>query len=66
VAIVDVPRIQPEEDWAVFLLSRHGILVQPGFFYDFDREAFLVLSLLPHPSEFDEAAARFAAAMRTH
>ena len=27
-----------------------GVLVHPGFFFDFPREAFLVLSLLPAPA----------------
>ena len=29
------------------LLERHDVLVHPGYFFDFPREAYLVLSLLP-------------------
>jgi alanine-synthesizing transaminase len=57
-ATVQVPRIRPEEDWALGLLARHRVLVQPGFFYDFPAEAFLIISLLPPPELFDEGARR--------
>src|SRR5205823_3334281 len=32
---LQVPRIKSEEEWALDLLERAGVLVQPGFFYDF-------------------------------
>jgi len=34
------------------------VLVQPGFFYDFETEAFLVLSLLTEPEIFREGVRR--------
>ena len=34
------------------LLSEDGVLVQPGFFFDFEREAFLVISLLTPERRF--------------
>jgi aspartate/methionine/tyrosine aminotransferase len=40
------------------LLERDGVLVHPGFFFDFPREAFLVISLLPEPATFTEAITR--------
>jgi hypothetical protein len=40
------------------LLSRSQVLAQPGFFYDFESEAFLVISLLPEPAVFQEALGR--------
>ncbi len=49
-ATVQVPRTHTEEEWALLLLAEQNTLVQPGFFYDFGQEAFLVLSLLaPEP-----------------
>jgi alanine-synthesizing transaminase len=45
-AVLEVPRIRTEEEWALHLLTGCDVLVQPGFFYDFEAEAFLVLSLL--------------------
>jgi hypothetical protein len=34
------------------------VLVHPGYFFDFPREAFLIVSLLPPPDEFADAIAR--------
>jgi len=53
-ASVEVPRIRTEEEWALRLLAENDVLVQPGFFYDFEAEAFLVLSLLTPPATFAE------------
>ena len=53
-----MPRTKTEEEWAVELLARRGVLVQPGFFYDFESEAFLVVSLLTPADVFREGIAR--------
>jgi len=45
-ATLQVTRIRRYEEWALELLAGDNLLVQPGFFYDFESEAFLVLSLL--------------------
>lgn len=45
-ATLRVPRTKNEEEWCLDLLEHHDVLVQPGFFYDFESEAYLVLSLL--------------------
>jgi alanine-synthesizing transaminase len=52
--VVKVPRVRTEEEWTLELLEREDVLVQPGFFYDFDSEAFLVVSLLTPPAIFRE------------
>lgn len=57
-AILQVPRIRSEEEWVIQLLDRENVLVQPGFFYDFEAEAYLVLSLLTPPAMFDEGVVR--------
>jgi alanine-synthesizing transaminase len=57
-AILEVPRIRTEEEWALGLLAESDVLVQPGFFYDFETEAFLVLSLLTPPAIFAEGLRR--------
>jgi len=56
--VVQVPRVRSEEEWAMELLTRRNLLVQPGFFYDFESEAFLVLSLLTPPELFREGLDR--------
>jgi alanine-synthesizing transaminase len=57
-AILRVPCTHTEEEWCLELLEREGVLVQPGFFYDFESEEFLVLSLLTEPEIFREGARR--------
>ncbi len=60
-AILQAPRTKSEEDWCLELLDRDSVLVQPGFFYDFESEAFLVLSLLTEPEKFREGVRRLLA-----
>lgn len=60
-AILRVPRTRTEEEWCLELLEKHNVLVQPGFFYDFETEAFLVLSLLTRPEIFREGLGRLLA-----
>ncbi len=57
-AILQVPRTKSEEEWAIELLDRRDVLVQPGFYFDFESEAFLVLSLLTEPAVFQEGLRR--------
>jgi aspartate/methionine/tyrosine aminotransferase len=51
-AVLRVPATIPEEDLVLRLLESRGVLVHPGYFFDFPGEAFLVLSLLPAPEVF--------------
>jgi hypothetical protein len=55
---VQAPRIRSEEEWTLELLACENVLVQPGFFYDFPSEAYLVVSLLTAPEIFREGMAR--------
>jgi alanine-synthesizing transaminase len=57
-AVLRVPARTSEEDLVLELLERDGVIVHPGFFFDFPHEAFLVLSLLPEPPIFDAGVAR--------
>ena len=57
-ATVQVPRIRTEEEWALQLLDRCDVLVQPGYFYDFDQDGLLVLSLLTPTENFSEGVRR--------
>ena len=54
-AIVQIPAVRSEETIVLDLLEHAGVLVHPGYFFDFEREAFLVLSLLPEPDVFASA-----------
>jgi alanine-synthesizing transaminase len=56
-AIVRVPSIGSEEDLVVDLVGQ-GVLVHPGYFFDFPNESYLVVSLLPAEDEFAEGVSR--------
>ncbi|MFT3927225.1 MAG: pyridoxal phosphate-dependent aminotransferase [Myxococcales bacterium] len=56
--IVRVPALHTDEEWAISLLEREGVLVQPGFFYDLTRGTHLVLSLITEDAHFSEGVAR--------
>jgi aspartate/methionine/tyrosine aminotransferase len=60
-AIVRVPATRGEEDLAVALVEEDGVLVHPGYFFDFDREAYIVISLIVPPDVFEAGIARIAA-----
>lgn len=60
-ATVRLPRLCSEQEWVETLLRDDDLLCHPGYFFDFAQEAFLILSLLAHPAELDEGAARLLA-----
>jgi aspartate/methionine/tyrosine aminotransferase len=57
-ATLELPRQFTEEEWVMTLLEKDDVLAHPGYFFDFRREAFLVLSLLPRAEIFREAVSR--------
>jgi len=62
-AVIRVPRVMSDEDLAIALLDR-GVVVQPGYFFDFP-EGYLVVSLLPPEDVFEEGVKRIASALDT-
>jgi len=56
--VLQMPATESEEALVLRLLEREHVLVHPGYFFDFSREAFLVLSLLPEPDVFRDGLAR--------
>ena len=62
-AVLRIPATRPEEELALELLAR-GVIVYPGFFFDFPAEAFVVVSLLPEPDVFAEGTRRILECVR--
>jgi DNA-binding transcriptional MocR family regulator len=56
-AVLQVPTFESEEALVLRLLDA-GVLIHPGFFFDFARESFLVVSLLAPEAAFDDGMAR--------
>lgn len=59
-AVLQLPRVQSEEQLVLGLLHEADVLVQPGWFYDFESEPFAVVSLLTEPRAFREGSERLA------
>jgi aspartate/methionine/tyrosine aminotransferase len=49
-AILRLPGIMSDESWATELLTRAGLLVHPGHFFDLELQTSIVVSLLPEES----------------
>lgn len=46
---------EDDEELTLRLLREKHVLVQPGFFFDFDEDGWVVISLLQEPAQFKEA-----------
>jgi aspartate/methionine/tyrosine aminotransferase len=57
-AVVRVPAVRSDEELAIALLEREGVLTHPGHFYDFPREGHLVVSLITKAEELREGLRR--------
>ena len=57
-AVLRVPVTGSDEDLAIRLLQETDVLVQPGHFYDFPADGYLVLSLITEPQTFQNGIRR--------
>jgi aspartate/methionine/tyrosine aminotransferase len=60
-AVLQIPATRSEEDFTAELLENDGVLVHPGFFFGFPREAFVVVSLLCPPRVLADGATQLLA-----
>jgi len=63
--VLQVPSFTSEEELAVDLVTKAGVLVHPGFFFDFARESYLVVSLLTPSAVFADGLDRVLRHLRT-
>lgn len=56
--VLQVPSCGTEEDLVLDLVERDGLLTHPGYFFDFSRETFLVVSLLVPEDAFADGISR--------
>lgn len=57
-AVIRVPSLGSDEDLAIELIESASVIVQPGYFYDFAAEGYLVVSLLCQPGQFETGVGR--------
>ena len=60
-AVLRVPAVQADEELAIRLLEEKSVLVQPGHFYEFADEGYLIVSLLTPTDRFAEGMRRLLA-----
>ena len=58
-AVIRVPRVMSDDELAIALLDR-GVLVQPGYFFDFASEGYIVVSLLTREEVFAAGVMKLA------
>ncbi len=58
-AVIRVPRVQSDEELALALLER-GVVVHPGYFFDFATDGHIVVSLLTRDVVFEQGVQRVA------
>lgn len=51
-ALLKLPMDIPEDEWVLRLLQQKHVYVHPGFYFDFEEEGMVVVSLLPEPTVF--------------
>jgi alanine-synthesizing transaminase len=60
-AVLRAPAVQSDEALSIRLLEEHSVLVQPGHFYEFADEGYLIVSLLTPAEQFAEGIRRLLA-----
>jgi len=59
-AVMRLPATRTDEEWTLSLLER-GVIVQPGYFFDFDAAPHVVVSLITEPPVFEDGIERLVA-----
>lgn len=57
-APIEAPDRKTDEEWALELVDQDSVIVHPGYFYDFPRDGFLVVSLIAPEADFREGIRR--------
>ena len=60
-AVIQLPNLRSEESLALELLDKDDVLIHPGYFFDFERESFAIVSLIVEPAAFDRAIGKLLA-----
>jgi hypothetical protein len=57
-AVVRIPQLESDEEFALRALEEHDVIVHPGYFFDFARDGYFVVSLLTPPATLEEGISR--------
>jgi alanine-synthesizing transaminase len=62
-AILRIPVMRSDEEFAIDLLEKHDVYLHPGHFYDFPGDGYLVVSLITPEQDFSEGLPRLLSAV---
>ncbi len=66
-AILEISEDFSEEEFCLSLLEEDNVFLHPGYFFDFPKQRFFVISLLTPPAIFEEGVNQIASRLkRTH
>lgn len=54
-AIIKLPNIRQDDEWVEYFIQNSNVLFQPGYFYDFEENANIVMSLIQKPEIVEKA-----------
>ncbi|HXT86750.1 MAG TPA: pyridoxal phosphate-dependent aminotransferase [Verrucomicrobiae bacterium] len=57
-AVLRIPKLRDDEEFAVEMLEKHSVYTHPGHFFDFSEPNHLVISLLEREEDFGEGLKR--------
>ena len=57
-AVIRIPETMSDEEFALNAIEQHGVVIHPGYFFDFDRDGYFVVSLLTTPEILAEGILR--------
>ena len=60
-AVIRIPETMTDEEFALDALERHDVVIHPGYFFDFEREGYFVVSLLTPCEVFIDGLSRIVA-----
>ena len=60
-AVIRLPRTMTDEELALDALERLGVVIHPGYFFDFERDGYFVVSLLTPCEVFADGLSRILA-----
>ena len=65
-AVLRIPRFESDEALALRMIEGHGVVVHPGYFFDFATEGHVVVSLLTPPDVFENGVVNILEAVNPH
>ena len=65
-AVLRVPATRSDEEFAIELIEKAGVIVHPGHFYDFPSDGFLIISLITPLDDFQQGISAMLKLLHSH